>query len=147
MENKFEKAVKDGALVDFFLGNGEYFIPDRDYGDHSAILSWNNYIIPYLENNVTKIGTIEEMFLEVLLNEEIDPLEKEKFLTYHLFIYYTFRKENKISKLEKECTIVELAKVFYMNFFRDFGKREEIICALDLIKQRGGPDFIFENLL
>lgn len=43
--NLFEQAIEKNGLLDFALGKHEYFIIDRDYGEHSVISSWLNYIL------------------------------------------------------------------------------------------------------
>ena len=60
--NLFEKAVNTGELSKFALGQGEYFILDREYDGHWINGSWINYILPALQR-VNKLSTALRMSL------------------------------------------------------------------------------------
>lgn len=96
--NKFEKAVKNSQLLDFALGRKDYFIHDREYGEHSVIQSYTKFILPLLAKNTPKINeSINEMFKELSSTSSVDKTIKYEFLLNHLHVYYYLRKEGKIS--------------------------------------------------
>jgi hypothetical protein len=45
--NSFEKAIKKSELLKFALGLDEYFIMDREYGEHWVLGAWQSHILPY----------------------------------------------------------------------------------------------------
>jgi hypothetical protein len=47
--NLFQKAIENNELLNFALGKNEYFIADRDFGEHSVLNSWINNILPLIE--------------------------------------------------------------------------------------------------
>lgn len=44
----FEKAVRQGEIHDFFMGNGSYFLRNRETHEHSFYMSVENVVIGYL---------------------------------------------------------------------------------------------------
>jgi hypothetical protein len=47
--NLFEKAISRQEYIQFFFGENEYFVLDREVGEHWPYGSFNNHIIPYIE--------------------------------------------------------------------------------------------------
>lgn len=45
----FEKAVRQGEIHDFFMGNGNYFLRNRETHGHSFYMSVENVLIDYLD--------------------------------------------------------------------------------------------------
>jgi len=146
MENKFKKAIEMNELTAFFLGKDNYFIPDRDYGDHSVIQSWNSYILPFIEINPNNTFFVGEMFEEVLRKITNCNADIENYVTYHLFVYYSKIFHGKIAHMPNEELIEKLAREFYVCFYQ-FNENEKVRVGQALIEivNKGGPNFIPEE--
>ena len=98
--NRFIRAIEKNQLLDFALGKGEYFIQDTDYGGHSVIRSYNDYILPVIK--VTSERFINPYLLkmmdEMLQNEMLEEREKYHMIFFHLHVYYYLRSENLIKQ-------------------------------------------------
>lgn len=101
--NLFEKAIEKGELLNFALGKNEYFIVDREYGEHSVLSSWINHILPI---SITKgeeyvRGKITQMMTEVISSKFLNEQQKAENILYHLHVYYYLGSEGKLKALKK----------------------------------------------
>ncbi len=97
MMNLFEEAIKKDQLLQFALGEGEYNMPDRDYGDHSVINSWISFILPLIERKgLEYVNDKIEIMFQTLLKGKIDSKTKYESLLYHLHVYYYLNSEGRI---------------------------------------------------
>lgn len=141
--NLFEQAITKDELLQFALGKDEYFLADRDYGDHSVINSWTTYILPLIEKRGLEFinNKIEEMF-RVLLNSDLDNQVKNESILYHLYVYYYLNGEGRIRACK--MTSINPQLVFSLNLYIDYLKKNNdpkenaIRNALNLIQSRGG---------
>ncbi len=141
--NLFEEAIKKGELLKFALGKEEYFMADRDYGDHSLINSWISYIVPLTEKEESEYinEKIEEMFLR-LINSDLDIQTKNESLLYNLHVYYYLDSENRLKarKMGRINSAILSSLQEYLNFLKNKNdpKEKAVLNAIDLIKSRGG---------
>lgn len=141
--NLFEQAIEKKELVDFALGKNEYFAPDRDYGDHSILISWTNNILPLIEfRGIDYLNEkIKEMMLE-LLESEIPESVKNECLLYHLHVYYYLASEGRIKADDlsplNQRFLKSLNNYVFLLRSRNDTKASAIENAINLIKLRGG---------
>lgn len=144
MINLFEQAINKNEFLDFALGKNEYFIIDRDYGEHSVIGSWINYILPLTK--VKKKAYIEQaiqlMFYNIIEGKNISEQEKNENLLNHLFTYYYLLSEKRIHEIS-----FNLLNIFIENLFNSYilllkekkdSKLSAFENAIEIIKSRGG---------
>jgi len=94
--NLFERAIKKNELLDFAQGLDEYYVLDRQYDEHSVLLSYKQNILPFLSNKKASEG-IQKMFLELVQSDDIEKQAKNELLVYHLHVYYYLRKTGEIT--------------------------------------------------
>ncbi len=144
MINLFEQAINKDELLDFALGKGHYFIVDREYGGHSVLLSWINYILPLSKiKGYDYVNTaIEKMMMVLFYATELEEQEKNKTLLYQLHVYYYFDSENRINAKPLTALNLLLEKSLnnYINslMLKNDPKANDFINAINLIKSRGG---------
>ncbi|EKT4499162.1 hypothetical protein SL054_001395 [Flavobacterium psychrophilum] len=144
MMNLFEKAVNTGELLKFALGQGEYFILDREYDGHWIHGSWINYILPYINEKEEVIANIDilNLFKSILNAKDIDLEKKGDVLLYHLHVYYYQKQEGKINSDALGEINEELLSFFdnYLGFLNKTSppKIAAVQDAISLIKSRGG---------
>lgn len=141
--NLFEQAITKSELLKFAIGKYEYFVPDRDCGDHSVIISWTNNVLPLIDiKGLDYVNEkIEKMIFE-LLNCNLDEEIKNEVLLYHLHVYYYLDSEGRI----KAQKLVSLNKKTldsldrYMSSLKEKNdpKENAIQNAINLILSRGG---------
>lgn len=93
--NLFEQAVKKGELLDFALGKGEYFLADREWGEHWVLGTWLYQLVPYC----SKIGSYQpakDMLLELLFSAAVPIDVKLESILYHVYVFYYLKSENRI---------------------------------------------------
>ena len=141
--NLFEQAIAKDELLQFALGKDEYFLADRDYGDHSVINSWTTSVLPLIEKRGLEFvnDKIEEMF-RVLINSDLDAQIKNESILYHLHVYYYLNGEGRIRACK--MTSINSQLLFSLNLYIDClknnndSKENAIRNALSLIQSRGG---------
>jgi hypothetical protein len=142
MTNLFEQAIAQGELLKFALGKDEYFMADRDYGDHSVINSWISCILPLIEKDGMSFvnDRIEEMF-QALLDADIDSNTKSDSLLYHLHVYYYLNNEGRLQarKLAELNPQIPAALEQYIESLRNNSDPAQSTArnTLELIKKRG----------
>ena len=143
MMNLFEQAISKNELLNFALGKNEYFLADRDYGDHSVIMSWNNNVLPIIETKGMDYinSKIKEMILE-LLESNIHELIKNESLLYHLHVYYyldsqgRIKADNLISMNQRILkSLNDYVALLHSN---NDSKANAITNAINVIQSRGG---------
>ncbi len=141
--NKFEKAIKQNVLLEFALGNGEYYLRDRDYDEHWVLGSWINYILPYCKDN-TCDAPVREMFQALIRDSTLSQQNKLDFLLYHLHVFYYLTEEERlkskdlIKDLENAIGIEINALKNNLIATNNFDKLNELKNTVALIKSRGG---------
>jgi len=142
--NLFEQAISNSELLDFAFGKNEYFIPDREYGGHWILASWNNFILPLFESKGPDYVNeyIRKMFDEIICVNEIDYPDKFENLLYHLHVYYYLMSENKIHSdaiRKLNSRINESLNVYLKNLIDNKSEITSAVQnAIGLIKSRGG---------
>lgn len=144
MMNLFEQAIEKNEFLDFALGKHEYFVLDRDYGEHSVIGSWLNYILPLIEIkgiNYVNEG-IETMFKKIIESNEITEQVKNENLLYHLHTYYYLDSEKRLKALLSKylSELMENILTSYLDKLKksNDNKYQAFANAINLIKSRGG---------
>jgi hypothetical protein len=142
MMNLFEIAINKGELLSFALGKEDYFIPDRDYGDHSILFSWTSFILPVsvLKGNQYIKEIIVKMLKEVLLSNSLSKQQKAGNILYHLHVYYYLDNEGKLKAYNLEELNYKVEECFsnYLTSISDETKINSFKKAIELIKSRGG---------
>ena len=133
--NLFEQAITKGELLKFALGKDEYYIADRDYDDHSVLISWTNYVLPLIGiKGIDYVNEkIEAMILE-LLNSDLDARVKNENLLYHLHVYYYMNSEGRIKATKLSSLNKKIA--------------DSINAYMDLLKTENDPkENAFQNTI
>ncbi len=144
MMNLFRKAVNTGELLKFALGQGEYFILDREYDEHWIHGSWTNYILPYMNEEGESLANVDilNLFKSILKANDLDLEKKGDTLLYHLHVYYYQKQEGKINSNALGEINNELLSLLddYLVFLNKVNspKITAIENAISLIKSRGG---------
>ena len=142
--NLFQKAIEKNELLKFALGKNEYFIADRDFGDHSVLNSWINNILPLVESKgqIYVDEAIEKMLTEILFSVQITSEEKNENLLYQLHVYYYFKHENRIKAKDLTNLNSRLLESLleYSNFFdkTHSPKAKAFKAGQEWIHNRGG---------
>ena len=162
--NLFALAIQKNELEDFFLGLNEYFVLDREYGEHWPYGSFEKYMLPYSKFYGEEI--FQKDFwkvIESLLNSAKDSnLVLDAIVNYLTIFYYnneTIIKQSRVANTP--FTIINLFKEkmadrrnSLVNDKRsvgvDWNTSENkglglwggIIYNLNIIKDRVGLDFI-----
>lgn len=141
--NKFEKAIKQHELLEFALGNREYYLRDRDYDEHWFLGSWINYILPYCRANNCD-APIREMFQVLIKDSALPQQEKLDALLCHIYVFYYLIGEK---RLDDKNLIIELENAIgvEIDIVKDdiiakgsLDKLNEMRTTVALIKSRGG---------
>ncbi len=94
MKNKFQIALKNSEIPEFFKGAGQYFSPDPDWAVHLHIRNWRD-LCEYLENLDTKNDEnqiLENSFI-VYLNSLKQSYDDAESLAYNISGYYSMRED------------------------------------------------------
>jgi hypothetical protein len=142
--NLFQKAIEENRLLEFALGLNEFFIPDREYGDHWVLIAWQQHIIPLLHDDKNAEAKILEMISSIPDTELVSEEIKTSLLLYHLHVFYYEMKNGKLpsfdfltSKTEKFTFQIEKMKLLNSSE-NNHEKNQKIDFVIDLIKQNGG---------
>lgn len=144
MKNLFESAASKNELLNFALGRNEYFMPERDYGDHSVINSWICHILPLIETKGYEFinEKIKEMFKAILNDKSLNSALKNEIILYHLHVYYYLASENRIKAQnlkELNSKILDSLNLYVNELIQNNKPKAEIISnSINLIKSRGG---------
>ncbi len=142
--NLFEQAIEKSELLNFALGKDEYFVVDRDYGTHSVISSWINYILPLCKTKGSDYVNIaiEEMITQLVKAIEIEEPERNENLLYQLHVYYYLDSEKRIkaSPLTNLNLLLEKSLNNYVNILKSKhdSNANAFVNAINQIKSRGG---------
>lgn len=143
MMNLFDQAIEKNELLEFALGKNEYFSIDRDYGDHSVIASWINYILPLIElKGIDFVSREIEKMLETLLESNIENDKKCETLLYQLHVCYYLASEGRI-KLDLSNSLINRSLSLLENYLEllvkgNDSKVEAVRSTVNLIKTRSG---------
>lgn len=141
--NKFEKAIKQNALLEFALGNGEYYLRDREHDEHWVLGSWINYILPYCKDNNCS-APVREMFQALIKDSILSQQSKLDVLLYHIYVFYYLTEEKRLNSKDLikdlESTVgieIDAVKAIFIAK-NNLGKLNELKSTVSLIKSRGG---------
>ncbi len=142
--NLFQKAILENRLTEFGLGLNDFFIPDREYGDHWVLAAWQQHIIPILEEDKNIEAKILDM-LSSILNTKLATEEiKTNMLLYHLHVFYYELKNGKLNSSDflssqTEKFMIQIEHMRQLNSEENnLQKNQKIDFAINLIKQNGG---------
>ena len=144
MTNLFEQAIEKNELVEFALGEGEYFILDREYGGHWVLGSWQMYILPMMKSRTEEEVDpfIVRMVMELIHSGKTDIIKKNDAIVYHLHVYYYYKKEGRIKEdaFLYSNDVIEASLDEYCHFLSgsDKDKAENVKESIELIRKRGG---------
>ena len=138
--NLLQKAIINKNLFDFALGNGEYYLTDREYGTHWTLGIWLYHIIPCLEKN-EGINEINDMFEQLIHTTTPKSIATIDSLLMHTYTYVSLLQSGRIkNKVIKDATIIEAIEKLstYFEFLKtaDSHKYEEDIYIFNLLKNR-----------
>jgi hypothetical protein len=160
IKNLFEVAIEKNELSQFFLGKGEYFVKNREFGDHWPYGSYKYYLEPYLKEHG------EEKFWQGLF--ELFIKEKDISIVLNVIVNYLTPfynpsemtiKEERVKKTPekfistfKEALIKNKAKLIInkrsigadwaIGTNKGLGLWGGIINSLEIIEKRGGVNLI-----
>lgn len=91
MKNRFEVALEQDEISDFFKGNGIYFATGSDWGDHLYVSNWQ-VMCGTLKTQKAAQSLLTNLFEEYLryLKESYSDAES---LLRNISAYYTLRKK------------------------------------------------------
>lgn len=159
LNNLFDYAMDHSELDLFLLGQGKYFILDKEYGGHWPLESYRRYIETYLNSkNFIFPNKFWNDFISIFKAKEDPNLLLDAIFTY-LLPYYNC--ENKmVLKKRAEKTPIEMIRMVDdyilknklsliqdnrgtgMDWNSNEGLYGSIITNINTIRRRGGPDFI-----
>jgi hypothetical protein len=163
VSNLFSVALETNELSAFILGRDKYFILDKETNEHFPVASFQNYIEPYLLEN--SMDFFDETFWSKIsiTIEEVDDLNMFLDSLVGLLIPYYNAKNFAITTKRKNLTpaffIEKLSNTIIENqenlrkdkrgigadwniVNKEWGMLGGLLHNLDLILQRGGPNFI-----
>lgn len=144
MKNHFKSAVEKKELLKFALGMDNYFLPDREYGEHSVIDSWINNILPLIETDGYQYLNphIINMFIELLNDHSHNKSTLNECLLYHLHVYYYLQSENRIKAAdlrEINPLLINCLNTYIDALNKAKNPKGKIIAeTIETIKSRGG---------
>lgn len=160
INNLFNNALLNKELDKFLLGEGVYFILDREYGNHWHYGSYLNYIAPNIENILPKLFWEEINNLLICHHDKnmiLDALVAY-FIPYYSSSNLVVLKER--VKMTPDSTILLIKEMLNkhkgklksdirgtgVTWNSKDGLFGSIIQNLKIIKERGGPNFIPNEL-
>jgi len=140
--NLFEKAIINGDLLNFAIGKGEYYIMDREYGEHSIFSSWSTQILPFytINRDFHFKEILIKMLNQVLFSSILNNQEKAETILYHLHVYYYLDSQNKLKADSLKELNFEVNACFekYLSSVSNSQKIDVFKNAIKLIQSRGG---------
>lgn len=138
--NLFQKAIENKNLLDFALGNSEYYLIDRENGTHWILGIWLYHIIPCLEK-AEGIKEINNMFDLLLFTNVPESIELNDNLLMHTYTYVSLLKNGRVkTKVLKDSTVIEAINKLstYFQFLKTYDtvKYEEDIYVFNLLTNR-----------
>ncbi len=91
MKNRFEIALEQDEISDFFKGNGIYFATGSDWGDHLYVSNWQ-VMCGTLKTQKAAQSLLTNLFEEYLRYLE-DSYKDAESLLCNISAYYTLRKK------------------------------------------------------
>jgi len=159
INNKLERALIKNEILPFILGEGEYFIADREYGGHWPLGSYKQNIKPFLEETS---GVLPDVFWEklkfIIKNSEDGNILLDFIVAYLIPCYYD--ADSELVRERKTGTpgyIISLIRNYLMDNKESLLKDKRgsgvewnskeglwgsIRSNLKLILDRGGPNFL-----
>ena len=156
INNLFHNALLNKELDQFLLGEGVYFILNREYGNHWHYGSYLNYIAPNIENILPKLFWDEINNLLICHKDKNMILDS---LVAYFIPYYSCSNLgvlNERVKMTPNSTILLIKEI--LNKYKGKLKSDtrgtgvawnskeglfgSIIQNLKIINERGGPNFL-----
>ena len=159
IDNSFEYALNNNQLYQFIVGKQEYFVLDREMDEHWPLGSYMQFIEPYLNGHN---HVFEENFW-IKLNETFDKVEDKNIffdlIVGYLIPYYNTKDLDLLKKRNEKTPsyfintinqFLQSNKESLQNDKRGTGVEwnskdglfESIKTNLNIIRERGGPDFL-----
>lgn len=91
MKTKYQIALENGELPEFFKGSGQYFSRDPDWGVHLYINNWQG-LCGFLQSKSDPNKTLETSFTEYLHSLKNEYSDAES-LIFNISSYYSMRKD------------------------------------------------------
>lgn len=137
--NLLQKAINNADLFDFALGNGDYYLVDRERGTHWFLGVWLYHVIPCLEIN-EGINEIIDMF-DLLLTVDTLDIPANDSLLMHTYTYVSLLQDGRLkNEIIKEATvskaIAKLSTYFESLKTVDSHKYEEDVYVFNLLQNR-----------
>ena len=142
-QNLFAKAIDNNELLNFALGNGEFYLRTPDYDEHWVLGSWISYILPYCKSNECE-HSIKSMISLLIEDNVLKMNEKIEKLLYHVYVFYCFRSEGRIKTVDiimgLELKIIHLVEAYRKELIvvKNDEKLNELKYTILFIKKRGG---------
>ncbi|MBX8564513.1 hypothetical protein K5D44_07415 [Pseudomonas cichorii] len=91
MKTKFQTALENNEIPDFFKGQGQYFSRDPDWGDHLYINNWQG-LCSYLKLKEDPNKILLDAFTEYVQSLHIDYKDADSLLL-NVSCYYLMRTD------------------------------------------------------
>ena len=143
--NLFEQALDKDELFDFAMGEGKYFIRDREYGEHWVLKSWLDHIVPFVhtidyDRGQNSINALFESLVRGFKNKSQRHEILLKIL-YHVYVFYYARDEDRLNDnfiIEAEPKITSLIDSYKAERIGAKSNLKSIDIAIAQIKKKGG---------
>lgn len=128
------------------MGQGEYFVLDREYGVHWVLGSWLNTdgVLAYVKEKEQPEADrlVESLFRAMVEDRDPESEAVSDTLLYHLHVYYYLKQEGRIhgDALTKLNPALRLFLQYYLEHLVRInpGKANSVRNDIQLIQSRGG---------
>jgi hypothetical protein len=160
--NLFGQSLSNDELVEFICGKDEYLVTDREYGGHWPLGSYKKYIEPNLSDGLLPVEFWEKILLHLDTTDDLNIFLDN--LVGYLIPYFNSSevvlKNNRINNtplefIQKIKSLLSQNKASLLSDTRGTGVKwnsknglwGSITSNLQIIRQRGGPDFLPEVIV
>ncbi len=118
--NNYEKAIKENKTRDFLLGKNEFFVRNRDYGDHDISSTYIDFLNFALENG--EEFAFERIDSDLQLILEDDELNHEDIINILGYLNFYLDYRYNLKKFSSDWAVSEMLKKKIkdrLEFFQD----------------------------